>query len=159
MPIPAFLTKIFTGGASNIVDSVGKIVDNLNVSGEEKAKIQQEMTNEINRHMEAIGAQANTETEAYLKDRDSARQMQIEALKQDDLFAKRFVYYLSIVIIFLVAAFDTCLFFVNIPERNHDLVNMVAGTLNTTGFAAIVYFFFGSSKSSHDKQKQIELQK
>lgn len=156
MPIPAFLTKIFTGGASNIVDSVGKIVDNLNVSGEEKAKIQQEMTNEINRHMEAIGTQANQETELYLKDLDSARNMQIEALKQDDKFAKRYLYYLATAIILMTFIFDTCLFFVEIPERNHDLVNMVAGTLNTTGFAAIVYFFFGSSKSSQDKQKHLD---
>lgn len=156
MPLPNFLTKIFTGGTTSIVDSVGKIIDNLNVSGEEKAKIQQEMTNEINRHMEAIGAQANQETELYLKDMDSARQMQIEAIKQDDVFTKRFVPHLSLCIIGMTFLFDVGLLFINIPERNHDLVNMIAGTLNSTGFAAVVYFFFGSSKSSQDKQKQID---
>lgn len=89
-------------------------------------------------------------------DRHSAREMQIAALHQDDLFSKRFIYYMATGIIAVTFIYDILFFFVEYPERNHDIIMMIAGTLNSTGFAAIIYFFFGSSKGSADKQKQLD---
>lgn len=90
------------------------------------------------------------------EDRHSARELQIAALNQEDRFSKRFLYYMATGIIAVTFIYDMLFFFVEYPERNHDIIMMIAGTLNSTGFAAIIYFFFGSSKGSADKQKQLD---
>jgi hypothetical protein len=156
MPLPNFITKIFSGGASGLVDSITGAVDKLTLSKEEAAQFKETLLKETNRHMEALGTLAQTETDSYLKDMDSARQMQISALAQDDHFSKRFVYFLAAGLILLTFIFDILFFFINYPERNHDIVNMIAGVLNTVGFASVVSFFFGSSAGSHSKQKQLD---
>ena len=52
----SFITKIFGGGAEKVIGAVGGVLDNLITSKEEKAKIQLEITKEINRAFEAIQA-------------------------------------------------------------------------------------------------------
>lgn len=155
MPIPEFVKKLFTGGADKLVSSITGLVDEAKFSAEEKAQFELKVMELTNKHLESIGDLAQRETEAYLKDVDSARQMQIEALKNQDKFAKRFVYYFTIFLTALTFMFDFCLFFVNYPERNHDLINMIAGVLNTSCLVSIVSFFYGSSKGSEDKQRHI----
>lgn len=78
-----------------------------------------------------------------------ARDMQKVALRQDDLFSKRFVYYMasfwSVVgglYIFLVT-FTT----VTNPEHANTIIGFLLGTI----VATIINFFFGSSKGSKDK--------
>jgi len=144
------------GKAADIASSIGNVVDKFVQTKDEKDAINIEIQKEVNRHLEAVSVQANQELEAYLKDLDSARNMQIEALKQEDKFSKRFVYYLAIGVILMTFIFNMCFFFIQYPERNHDIINMIAGTLNSTGFAAIIYFFFGSSKSSQNKQDTLD---
>lgn len=156
MPLPGFITKIFSGGAGDLISSVDKIVDNLTLSKEEKEKFKAETLAAINSHTEKMAALAQAETDSYLRDVENARAMQIAALAQDDKFSKRFVYYLAVFVLVMTFVFDMCFFFIQYPERNHDIVNMIAGTLNSTGFAAIMYFFFGSSKSSQNKQDIID---
>lgn len=93
--------------------------------------------------------------QAYLKDKDSARQMQVEALKQTDTFSKRFLYYLATGVILLVFTFDILMFFVHYPQENRDMINQVCGILNATALVMVLSFFFGSSKGSEDKQVQL----
>lgn len=155
MPIPEFVKKIFTGGADKLVSSITGLVDESKFSAEEKAQFDLKVLELTNKHLESVGDLAQKETDAYLKDMDSARQMQIEALKNQDVFSKRFIYYFTIFLSFMTFLFDFCLFWVSYPERNHDLINMIAGVLNTSCLAAIVSFFYGSSKGSEDKQKHI----
>lgn len=156
MPLPGFIKNIFTGGAGELVKNIGEVVDDLNFSKEEKESLKTKLIEIQNAHEEKMAAIAQSETDSYLKDMDSARQMQIEALKQEDKFSKRFVYYLAVVILAMTFSFDMCFFFIQYPERNHDIINMIAGTLNSVGFAAVIYFFFGSSKSSQNKQDTID---
>ena len=95
------------------------------------------------------------ELKAYLADVANARLMQISALAQDDLFSKRFIYFLATGIVFLTFTFDMLMFFVEYPAPNRDMITMVSGVLNSGALLAIVYFFFGSSKGSQDKQKEM----
>lgn len=156
MPLPKFLAGIVSGGAGNLIEKIGNVADNLFTSKEEVAQFKQAMVNEINRHAEKQAELALAETELYLKDVDSARQMQIAALSQQDRFSKRFVYYLASGIILLTFTFDLLLFFVSYPERNHDIINMTAGVINSMGFGAVVSFFFGSTKNSEKKTDALE---
>jgi len=115
-----------------------------------------EAEKESNRHEEVVLAAAVKETENYLQDVAGARSMQIEALRQNDRIAKLYIYYLASFIIVLVLSFDMCLFWVNYPPANRDMINSVSGILNAGALIMVLSFFFGSSKSSGDKQNTIE---
>lgn len=156
MPILPFITKLFSTGASDLIGTIGTVVDNLTTSKEEKEQLKIALIEQVNAHTQRMAELAQAETDSYLKDVDSARQMQIAALKQEDKFSKRFIYYLTIGVITLTFGFDISLFWVQYPERNHDLINMVCGIINTAGFASIMSFFYGSSKSSHNKQETLD---
>ena len=97
-----------------------------------------------------------SEFELELKDRSDARAMQNTALGQDDKFSKRFVYFLAMAIVALTFAFDFTMFFVKYPSENRDVINMVAGVLNTTCLATIIGFYYGSSKSSGQKDEMMK---
>ena len=95
------------------------------------------------------------ETKVYLADIQDARGMQKEALRQVDTFSKRFIYYLSILVIVLVFIFDYMLFFIDYPPANRDMINQVSGILNASALIMILAFFYGSSKSSGDKNDML----
>lgn len=89
------------------------------------------------------------------KDRDSARNMQIEALKQDSFFAKNFIYFFAIawsIFSFVYIAFIT---FGNIPKDNVRFADTILGFLLGTAMSAILQFFFGSSLGSKIKDEKL----
>lgn len=84
-----------------------------------------------------------------------ARDLQKVALIQSDVFSKRFLYYFSwfwsgaaIIYIFLIT-------FINIPETSIRFADTILGFLLGTVIAQIFNFFYGSSKSSKDKDAKI----
>ena len=86
---------------------------------------------------------------------NNARNMQVEALKQDDTFSKRYIYYLAtfwsvfgVIYIFFIT-------FGNIPSNNVRFADTILGFILGTIIATIINFFFGSSKGSTDKQEMI----
>lgn len=156
MTVPPFIAKMFANKGGEIVSDVLGGLDTLFTNKEEKLQKQIELTEKVNAHLLAMSQLAQQETDAYLKDMDSARQMQIAALNQHDLFSKRFIYYFTIGLTFLTLLYDYLFFFIQYPERNHDIINMTAGVLNTGCLVSIINFFYGSSKSSEKKQEAIE---
>ncbi len=94
-------------------------------------------------------------------DINSARNMQIEALKQEDKFSKHFVYYLSAFMILVTVIFGVLLFFYQIPEVNKRLFEQFTDMFLFSGGIMVLNFFFGSSMSSkkHSETIQKELLK
>lgn len=88
-----------------------------------------------------------------MADRADARDMQKEALKQDDLFSKRFVYYLAIFwsVVGAVYIFATTFFDVLNPKVADTVLGFLLGTI----VATVINFFFGSSQGSKDKTDKI----
>lgn len=150
------ISGLVTDGIKGLADSAKGIIESLTADPSEKLLAQQKLLEETNRHTEAITAQANEIEKSYLEDVQSARNMQVEALKQDDKFSKRFTEYFAIGITLCVIAFDFSLFFVNFPEQNKDMINFAAGILNSTALVSILSFFYGSSKSSAVKNDIIK---
>lgn len=91
------------------------------------------------------------ETKAFLGDVQDARGMQKEALKQEDTFSKRFIYYFAVLLVVMVFIFDMHLFYIAYPEANRDMINQISGMLNGTALITIVAFFYGSSSGSKNK--------
>lgn len=91
------------------------------------------------------------ELELESKDRDSARQMQVAALNQEDKFSKRFVYYYASFITFASFLYIFFITFGTIPEKNVRFADTILGFLLGVGLSNIIVYFFGSSKGSKDK--------
>lgn len=90
--------------------------------------------------------------EMYLQDKANAREMQKAALKQEDKFSKRFLYYLASAWSIFSMVYITAISFMTIPETSVRFVDTITGFLLGTIVSGIIQFFFGSSKGSKDKQ-------
>jgi ammonia channel protein AmtB len=82
---------------------------------------------------------------AVLADRADARAMQTAALGQGDLFAKRFIYYLSAFWSVFAVSYIGFVTFATIPADNVRFADTILGFLLGTVIATILNFFLGSS--------------
>jgi hypothetical protein len=87
-------------------------------------------------------------------DTANARNMQVEALRQDDLFSKRFIYYFAIFWSIFAAGYIGFITFGTIPPDNQRFADTILGFLLGTVVATILQFFFGSSMGSKEKDKR-----
>lgn len=149
-----FKTAVSDAGAK-LVTAVGDAFAKNFTTDDERLQAQAAMMRQVHEYELRVFEISAKLNESYLADIANARAMQAAALAQDDKFSKRFVYYLTIGLCLLCFAFDFALFWVNYPPQNRDMINMVAGVINSTALASIIAFFYGSSQSSADKQKQI----
>lgn len=88
-------------------------------------------------------------------DTANARQMQMAALAQEDLFSKRYVYYFatfwSVASVFYIG-FIT---FGTIPEANVRFADTCLGFVLGTLVSSIIAYFFGSTRGSDNKNTTI----
>ena len=96
-------------------------------------------------------AQANKIIELDYADLADARDLQKVALQQDDLFSKRFIYYLTIGVFAFSVIIVLLLFWIEIPDKNRDVVNFILGVVVGTGLTGIFNYFYGSSQGSKNK--------
>jgi hypothetical protein len=87
-------------------------------------------------------------------DTANARNMQVEALRQDDVFAKRFIYIFATFWSIFAASYIGFITFGHIPEDNQRFADTILGFLLGTVVATILQFFFGSSMGSKEKDKK-----
>ena len=87
---------------------------------------------------------------------NNARDMQKVALQQDDTFSKRYVYYLATFWSFVAVGYIFLITFLTIPETNVRFADTTLGFLLGTIVATIINYFFGSSKSSSDKNQLLK---
>jgi hypothetical protein len=87
-------------------------------------------------------------------DTANARNMQVEALRQDDLFSKRFIYIFATFWSIFAAGYIGFITFGTIPENNQRFADTILGFLLGTVVATILQFFFGSSMGSKEKDKK-----
>lgn len=161
------ISSAIDGGADKAKDFIeektGIKMDGNELSDEQVAKLREleisskieleklalESKKEDNRASEAVVAEVNKNTA-------DARAMQVVSLNQVDVFSKRFVYFfaagwsiVSVIYIFMVT-------FMSIPTANVRFADTVLGFLLGTIVATIINYFYGSSKSSSDKNEFIK---
>ena len=140
----SFWTNLLTGGVGSIVKDVGEVVGNLVTTDKERLAAENEM--------EELGIRRE---EAYLKDTQDARHMQVAALQQDDLFAKRFIYWFAIGWSLFAMGFMVVVTLCVIPEQNLRMVDTILGFLLGTAIAGIFNFFLGTTYRSQKKDDTI----
>lgn len=87
----------------------------------------------------------------------SARHMQETALQQDDIFSKRFVYYLAAWWSLFSCVYIIVISVITIPETSVRFVDTILGFLLGTVVATIIQFFLGSSIGSKTKDTLAEI--
>jgi hypothetical protein len=92
----------------------------------------------------------------YFNDTNNARDLQKSALSQEDTFSKRFTYYLATFWSIVGASYIFLITFIEIPLANQRFADTEVGFLLGTVVAAVIQYFFGSSKGSNDKGHQID---
>ena len=80
-----------------------------------------------------------------------ARDMQIAALQQEDVFSKRFIYYFAIAWSLFAMLYFSFATFGNISESGIRVADTILGVLIGTVITGFFNFFYGSSKGSKDK--------
>lgn len=68
---------------------------------------------------------------------------------------EHFIYIFALFVTASTFAFDLMLSFHEIPTSNKDIVNMIAGVLNTSCLVVVVGYFYSSTQSSRDKNKML----
>lgn len=137
-------SDILTGGVGGIVESVGKVAGELITTDKERLAAEAEM--------ESLGIRRE---EAYLKDTQDARHMQVAALQQDDLFSKRFVYFFAAAWSLFAMIFMLIVTLGDIPKENVRMVDTILGFLLGTAIAGIFNFFLGTTFRSQKKDDTI----
>ena len=141
----SLLSDNATGGIGSIIETVGKVAGDLITTDKERAAAQLEQ--------DRLGLDRE---KAYLGDTQDARHMQVYALQQDDLFAKRFIYWFAIGWSVFSMAFFLVIAFVEIPKSNIRVVDTILGFLLGTAIASIFNFFLGTTVRSGQKDNTIQ---
>lgn len=145
--------------APKLLNKIGEFMPDKGALGVVKNIILNATKEEISDDDKAIAIKMTNEellklVEKENEDKQSARNMQIEALKQDDKFSKRFIYFLASFVIMSATGFAFGLFFYDIPETNKRMIEMFADVYLFAGAIMVLQFFFGSSYTKSFSNKE-----
>ncbi len=133
--------------APNIIDIVGDVLPSSGALGIVKNLIDKDDKLTAEQKAEALEL-----LRIDLENTKNARELQKIALQQDDLFSKRFVYYLATFwsvtcsIYFFLSTFTDVV--------NEEIADIILGFLLGTVSGTIMNFFFGSSQGSKEKDRR-----
>lgn len=116
------LKDILTSGTASLVKSITEGLDSLITNKAERLELQMQIEKQVQDYTIRMTELTQQAEDSLYKDIQSARAMQQVALQQQDLFSKRYVYYLSTALILVAVTFDFTLLFANIPVENRDMI-------------------------------------
>lgn len=149
------ISSAIDGGADKakeyIEDKTGIKLDKNLTDGQVAELKKFEMSNKVELQKLALAdkQEDNRSNEASMKiqadEYANTRNMQIENLKQDDKFSKRFVYYFAIFWSTFSVVYLTGITFAEIPKENIRFADTIVGFLLGTIVATLIGFFYGNS--------------
>lgn len=137
-----------------LINTAGKILGSETKTGEsqllELFKGSQQKQREFEIEMEK---QFQHRLEMELKDRMDARGMQKTALQQNDRFAKRFLYYLTMGIVGVTAFLALFPLFVSIPEGSEAMLTRATDFFYMIAGGSVIGFFFGTNNTKDGNKR------
>lgn len=153
-----FLTRIFSAGATSLVQAVGDAIDKNVTSDEERKALDNELA-KARMQFEIDSKNIDLKRdEAYLADVDSARvnQSRVQESANASWLAKNVQPMLAIALVALTFfLYGVIIFYQDIPPEKKEIIVYVLGAL-TTIVTQVVSYFFGSSKGSADKNDMLK---
>lgn len=156
-----FLTRIFSAGASSLVEAVGTAIDKNTTSDAERKALDNEMAKaKLQFEIESKTLDLKRD-EAYLADVDSARvnQSRVQESVNASWLAKNVQPILAVALIALTFYLYWYVIFSQNPaidSNRKEIIVYILGAL-TTIVTQVVSFFFGSSKGSSDKNEMLKM--
>ncbi|MFY9154069.1 MAG: hypothetical protein WAO52_18755 [Prolixibacteraceae bacterium] len=153
-----FIKDLFSGGANTLVDSVGKVLDNVITTKEEKLQLENELRKSEMQYQLELKKLSNEERQMILGDISSARQREVQV--QTSEYATRLSKNVSPILAFGTTLITLSLFYVLIftPDAvkgdSKDIVMYILGVLSAI-LTQIYSYYFGSSMGSADKSKTL----
>lgn len=154
----SFLEKLFSSGATKLVDSVGAVLDNVITSKEEKLQLANELAKAEMQYELEKQKMSLEEQVAILGDVANARQreVQVQASETATKLSKNITPYLALgtvgltLLLFYVLIFQPGI----IPDSKRDIILYILGVLSAV-LTQIYSYYFGSSSGSVAKQKTL----
>lgn len=153
-----FLQNLFSGGASTLVDSVGKVLDNVVTTKEEKMQLEIEMRKSEMQFQLDMQKLSNEERQMVLGDINSARQREVQMMSSEHAtkLNRNLMPIMALGTIFLVLSLFFVLVFTPnlIHDQSKDIVMYILGVLSAV-LTQVYSYYFGSSAGSADKAKTL----
>ena len=155
----SFITDLFSGGANTLIDSVGKVLDNVITTKEEKMTIDNEIVKAEMQYNLDMKKLTNEEQQMILGDISSARNREaaIQTSENATKLSKNIMPYIAIGTIAITLSLFYVLIFSPqvIKSESKEIILYILGVLSAV-LTQIYSYYFGSSASSAAKQKTIE---
>ena len=153
----SFISNLFSGGVGQVVDSIGKVIDNVVTTKEEKQQLDNEIRKaEMQYNLESRKIDLE-EKQTVLKDIDSARIMasNIQTSSNATSLSKNVAAYLALGTVFLTFVLFFVWAFAEVTQSQKEIVLYILGVLSAID-TQIFSFYFGSSQGSKDKQATLD---
>ena len=149
-----FLASLFAGGASTLVESVGKAIDSVVTSDEEKISLENELRRAEMSHKAEMRLLDIEETGLFINDISSAREEQSRVQESENAswLAKNIQPFLALLLVVLTFFMFGRALFGGIAANSHEsnITMMILGALISID-TQIVSYFFGASRDSINK--------
>ena len=153
----SFISNLFSGGVGQVVDSIGKVIDNVVTTKEERQQLENEIRKaELQYNLESRKIDLE-EKQAVLKDVDSARIMasNVQTSANATSLSKNVAAYLALGTVFLTFVLFFVWAFAEVTQSQKEIVLYILGVLSAID-TQIFSFYFGSSQGSKDKQATLD---
>jgi len=156
--IMGFLQNLFSGGAGTLVDSVGKVLDNVITTKEEKMSLDNEIRKSEMQFQLDMQKLSNEEQQMILGDISNARQREVQIMSSGNATAlnKNLMPLMAIATIIIVLALFYVLIFSPsvIKSESKDIIMYILGVLSAV-LTQVYSYYFGSSAGSADKSRTL----
>jgi hypothetical protein len=149
-----FIQNLFSGGAGSFVDSVGKVLDNVVTTKEEKLQLDNEIKKSEMQFQLDMQKLSNEEQALIMGDINSARQREVQVQNSEyaTQLAKNVAPYLALGTTIITLALFYVLIFTPtvIKGDSKDVILYILGVLSAI-LTQIYSYYFGSSAGSAAK--------
>jgi hypothetical protein len=153
-----FLQDLFSGGANTLVNSVGKVLDNVVTTKEEKMQLENEIRKSEMQFQLDLKKLSNEEQQMILGDISSARQREVQMLSSPNATTinKNLMPIMAMGTILIVLGLFYVLIFSPsiIKAESKDIVMYILGVLSAV-LTQVYSYYFGSSAGSATKSQTI----
>jgi K+-sensing histidine kinase KdpD len=152
------LQNLFSGGASTLIDSVGKVLDNVVTTKEEKMQLDNEIRKSEMQFQVDMKKLSNEEQQMMLADISSARQREVQVLNAPNVswWTKNTMHVMALGTIVITLALFYVLIFTKdlINDSKKEIILYILGVLSAT-LTQIYSYYFGSSAGSAAKSETL----